>query len=335
MANETTYGIINQRTAAWATSEMLKHAEPILVLSKFGQNRPVPKNNANQVKFRRPVPYAISLTPLTEGVTPTAQTLTYEDVPVTLAQYGGVTKITDVVADLAEDPVLQDASMLSGEQAAETVEMVTWGAVKAGTSVIYDTTGHTARNTVDSKISLSTIRSSVRSLKSARGKPMTTMLDGSVKIGTRPIEGGYIAFGHTDLEADIRDITGFIPVADYGSRMPLCPEECGTVENVRIILSPLLTPFADAGGLAATNGMLSTTGTATDVYPFIVTAKEGYGCVPLKGGKSITPSVLNPGTPSKSDPLGQLGFVGWKTYYASKILNETWVQRIEVGATDI
>jgi len=335
MANETTYGVINQRTAAWATSEMLMHAEPILVLSKFGQNKPVPKNNAQQVKFRRPIPYAISLTPLTEGVTPTAQTLTYDDVPVTLAQYGGVTKITDVVADLAEDPVLKDASMLSGEQAAETIEMVTWGAVKAGTAVIYDTTSHSARNTVDSAVSLNVLRGAVRALKAARGKPVNQMLNGSINIGTKPVEGGYVAFGHTDLEADIRSVPGFLPLAEYGSRQPLCPEECGSVENVRIILSPLLTPFADAGGLKATNGMISTTGTATDVYPLIVCAKEAFGCVPLKGAKSITPSVLNPGTPSKSDPLGQLGYVGWKCYFAAKILNETWIQRIEVGATDL
>ena len=32
MAN-TTYGTISQRTAAWAATEMLSHAEPILVLS--------------------------------------------------------------------------------------------------------------------------------------------------------------------------------------------------------------------------------------------------------------------------------------------------------------
>jgi len=331
----TNYGVINQRTAAWATKEMLSHAEPILVLSKFGQNKPLPKNNANTVKFRRPKPFAVSTTPLTEGVTPTSQALTYEDVTVPINQYGGVTEITDVVEDLAEDPVLKDASMLSGEQAAETVEMVTYGAIKGGTSVIYDLPAHSARSAVDSPVSLSVLRGAVRALKAARGKPITQMLDGSVKINTTPIEGGYIAFGHTDLEADIRNLPNFIPVSRYGSRKPLCPEEVGTIENVRIILSPLLVPFPDAGGLAANNGTISTTGTNADVYPIIVVAKEAYGLVPLKGAKSITPSVLNPGTPSKSDPLGQKGYVGWKCYFNATILNQTWIQRIEVAATDI
>ena len=31
----TTYGVINQRTAAWAATQMLKHAEPVIVLGKL------------------------------------------------------------------------------------------------------------------------------------------------------------------------------------------------------------------------------------------------------------------------------------------------------------
>ena len=332
---QTAYGDISQRTAAYAAKEMLDHAEPILVLSKFGQNKPLPKNTADNVKFRRPVPFAISTTPLVEGATPTAQQMAYEDVPVTLNQYGGVCEITDRVDDLAEDPVLKDAAMLSGEQAAETIEMITYGAIKAGTNVFYDSTAITTRNTVVNKISLGRIRAVTRSLRANRGKAVTSMLAGSTNYATKPVEGGFIAFCHTDIEADIRDLAGFIPVADYGSRQPLCPEECGTVENVRFILSPLLNAFADAGGLAATNGMVSTTGTNLDVYPIIFIAKNAYGIVPLKGAKAMTPTVLNPGTPSKSDPLGQVGYVGWKTYYAAKILNENWMARLEVGASDI
>ena len=327
----TVYGDISQRTAAWAAVTMLSHAEPILVLSKFGQNRPLPKNKANTVKFRRPRPFAISTTALTEGVTPKAQKMVYEDVTVAIAQYGEVTEITDVVHDLSEDPVLRDASILSGEQAAETVEMITWGVVKAGTTVMYS--NGTTRAGVNTVISLNMIRSGVRTLKRNRGRQHTAMLASSPNYNTAGIEGGYLFFGHTDLESDIRQIPGFTPVADYGSRKPLCPEECGSVENVRIILTPLLDPFLSAGGTPT--GVLSTDAASADVYPFLITAKEAYGLVPLKGEGAITPSVLNPGTPSKSDPLGQRGYVGWKTYYACVRLNETWMVRGECAATDL
>ena len=99
---------------------MLAHAEPIACLSKFGMIKPMPKNKANTIKFRRPVPWPW-LPPSDGRHSPTSQALSYEDVTA-LSQYGNVVEITDVVYDLAEDPVLKDASMMCGEQAMETIE---------------------------------------------------------------------------------------------------------------------------------------------------------------------------------------------------------------------
>lgn len=329
---DTTYGDISQRTAAWAATEMLAHAEPIIVLGKFGQMKPLPKNKADNVKFRRPVPFTVSTVPLAEGVTPTAQQMAYADVPAAIQQYGAVTVITDKVNDLSEDPVLKDASMLSGEQGAETVEMVTWGVLKGGTNVFYaNGTVRTSVNTVISKNKQSAV---VRSLRNQRGKFVTQMLSGGPEFNTSPIEGGYIAFAHTDLSYDIRRMEGFIPVADYGSRKPLCPEELGSVDEVRYILSPLLVPFL-GGGSSTLNGMKSVAGSAVDVYPVIYIAKEAYGLVPLKGAGAIVPSVINPDTKTKDDPLGQRGYVGWKTWFTAVRLNELWMARLEVGATDL
>jgi N4-gp56 family major capsid protein len=105
------------------------------------------------------------------------------------------------------------------------------------------------------------------------------------------------------------------------------------VENVRFILSAFLDPFLAAGAAVGATGMIARNATNIDVYPVIFVAKEAYGLVPLKGKEAITPTVINPDTPSKSDPLGQLGFVGWKTYFASIILNQNWLARLEVAAT--
>ena len=326
----TVYGDIGSRTAAFAAKDMLSHAEPILCLSKFGQVKPLPKNKTDTIKFRRPVPFTVSTVALTEGVTPTAQAMAYEDVTVQLLQYGAVVDITDKIEDLSEDPVLKDASMLCGEQAAETIEMLLWGKLKAGTSVFY--ANGAVRTAVNSAITLPRQRAVTRALKANRGKKVTSMVSASVNVSTAPVDAAYIAFGHTDLEAYIRGLAGFTPTEQYGSMQAL-PYEIGKVEDVRYILTPLLVPFADAGGLAATNGIVTTTGTASDVYPIIYVAKESYGLVPLKGANAITPTVLNAGTPSKSDPLGQVGHDGWKTYFEATILNQTWLSRLEVGAT--
>ena len=327
------YGDINQRTAAWAATEMLEHARPIIVLSDYGQSKPMPKNKAEQVKFRRPVPYVVSTTQLTEGVTPTSHKTSYVDVPATMGQYGDLAEITDRVDDLSEDPVLKDMSMLSGEQAAETIEMVTWGVIKGGTNVVYAASANTARTDVATSISLQAQRTCTRFLNAQRGRKITSKMSSSVQYGTEAVDAAYLAFGHTDMEQDIRDIPGFVPCEKYGTTRPL-PYELGKVENVRYILTPLLEAFLNSGASASGTGMV-TSGSLVDVYPIVVIAKEAYGVVPLRGSGAIHPTVLNPGIPSKSDPLGQRGFVGWKTWFVAVVLNQAWIVRMEVGATDL
>lgn len=324
----TTYSGLSQRTNAYAAAEMLAHAEPILCLSKFGMTKPMPKNKASVIKFRRPVPLAVATTPLTEGTAPTSQAISYEDVTVTLDQYGNVVEITDVVNDLAEDPVLKDAAMLCGEQAGETIETLMWGVIQGGTNVSY--ANGAARNAVNTKITLNKQRSITRQLKGERGKKITSMISSTVKYGTEAVAPAFIAFAHTDLEADIRDLDGFTPTEKYGS-MKALPYEIGKVEDVRYILTPVLTSIADAGG--AKGSHVSTGGTSADVYPVVYVAKDAYGHVALKGAEAVTPTIINPGDLDKSDPLGQKGMVGWKTYHKSFIANQAWMVRLECAAT--
>jgi N4-gp56 family major capsid protein len=332
MSSETTkYGDISQRTAVHAAKEMLTHAEPICVLNKYGQNKPLTKNTADTMTFRRPIPFPVVTSPLTEGVTPPSRQMQYEDVTVQIKQWGDVVAITDVVEDLAEDPVLKDSAMLCGEQAAETLEVVTWGVLKGGTNVFYG--NGTSRGVVNTPLSKTLQRKVTRSLKNARGKKVTSMVGPSQNYETYPSDQAYIAFGHTDLEADIREMPGFTPTEQYGS-MEAMPHEIGKVEDVRYILSPVLDPMLGVGS-GTKNNMVSTDGVKVDVYPVIYIAKEAYGLVPLKGPRALTPTVLNPSTPTKDDPLGQRGFVGWKTYFEALILNETWMARVEVGASDL
>jgi N4-gp56 family major capsid protein len=330
----TKYGDISQRTAAYVEAKMLEHAEPIIVLEKFADAKPLPKNTADNVKFRRPIPYAVSTTQIVEGVTPVPKQMQYEDVAVTLGQYGDVVEISDKVFDLNEDPVLNDAAMLAGEQAAETKELIMWGALKGGTNVAYSGTGTPAsRGDVNDTITLNLQRNAIRSLKQQRSRPITKMISPSPKFATEAVSPGWIAFCHSDVEQDLRDMDGFTPVERYGTFQPVHDLEIGKVENVRYILSPVLEAFAGAGSATA-NGMV-TTGSNVDVYPIVIVSKNSYATVPLKGAGSMSPRVVNPDSIDKSDILGQRGYVGWKMYFAALILNDAWVQRLEVGVTDL
>lgn len=91
-----TYGLVPSRNLIMAQREMLAHAEPITVLSSFGIQKTMPQNRTDTLVMRRalPIDYSTSTTngsygapqveassyQLQEGVTPSAKTITYQDV---------------------------------------------------------------------------------------------------------------------------------------------------------------------------------------------------------------------------------------------------------------
>lgn len=110
--------------------------------------------------------------------------------------------------------------------------------------------------------------------------------------------------------------------------------EIGSVENFRFITSPELAPYADSGAATGVTGLFSS-GTKVNVYPVILCGEDAWGQVALRGDNALDPTWIPPGEKSKSDPLGQRGFVGAKFYFASKILNEGWLAVIEAGVSDL
>ncbi|BDQ36306.1 hypothetical protein SYK_06660 [Pseudodesulfovibrio nedwellii] len=318
------YGDISPRTAGKACKKFLERGVPLRLIERFADSRPLEKNDTKTQIFRRYNSLAPALTPLTEGVSPSGKTGTKTDVTVNLEQYGDYVELTDVIVDTHEDPVLKEYMGITGEQASETVELVSYGVIKGGTSVFY--ANGSARTDVNTELTLAVQRRALRGILAMNGKRHTQFLDGSPNHNTSPVGACFIGLCHTDCSSSIRDMTGFIPVAEYGTQQAL-PGEIGTVEEVRYCASSLYEPFADAGG--AKGLMISTTGTSADVYPVIYLAQHAFGVVPLRGKKAITPMVLNPNVPRGGDQLGQCGSVGWKTMYAACILNDAWMARAE------
>jgi N4-gp56 family major capsid protein len=338
MSNVTSYtagGSNTPLTNMYAVRQLLEHAMPVIVLGKFGDMKPMPQNKTETIGFRRPVPFQAVTVPLQEGITPAPTPFRYEDVTQVLAQYGMVVEVTDKVEDLHENNVIADAAEQAGENVGRTQEAICYGVLKAGTNVHY--ANGTARNQVNTPVSLTKLRAVVRGLESQKSRKMSRMLDGSKNFQTTPIEACWPVFGHTDLEHDIREIPGFVPCAKYGSQQKLHDYEIGAVEHFRFILSPDLGPIVSAGGTYNGSGtdMVSTNQINADIYPMIIPGRASYGHIPLRGKDAAKPYIIRPNTPSKSDPLGQRGYIGFKFWYASIRLNELWLARLEVAATDL
>ena len=102
---------------------------------------------------------------------------------------------------------------------------------------------------------------------------------------------------------------------------------------MRFITSPLFTPEINKGGTPTATKVLSTAGAKADVYKIAVFGQDAYATCPLKGKDAAQILVRNPGKAEKGDELGQTGSVGWKTWWAGKILNDAWLVRVEVAAS--
>lgn len=325
-----TYGDISPRVGLYAVANFLAHAEPVLVLERFAKVEQLPKNKGQVIKWRRFVPFAINTTALVEGVTPAPNQLQYEDVTTMVNQYGGWVSFTDVILDTHEDPNLQKISMGLGEQAAATKEALIWEELIGGTAVLYSGAA-TSRSTVEDVVQAADLVAAQRFLKANRAKHITRMLKASQMIATEPVAPAFVAFGHSNLEPDLRALPEFVVREKYANVQTISDYEIGKFQDIRFILSPQLTPFWGAGGNPT--GVLSRDGVAADVYPIVIVGQDAFGVVPLRGMDSATVTIQNPKA-TYEDPLAQRGFASWKMWYVAVRLNEEWMVRLEVAASE-
>jgi N4-gp56 family major capsid protein len=332
---------------------ILKHALPQEVLGRVGASvkEKIPKNNSNNVAFRRWLPKgATTSTPntwsvdpaahlLTEGETPNAESITAQDITATLSEYGVLYRFSNRVSDMYEDDIPVAMKRLTGERMGLLLEMIRYGVLKAGTNV-FRSGGVASRSLVTALLGAGLFRAVARSLSNNLAMKITNVLSASPNIGTQPIEAAFIAVCHTDVEADIRaQLSGFVHVSEYGNRRPIHENELGSWEQFRFVTSPHLNPYLLAGTTATqntrlANGVANSAGTElVDVYPILVLSEESYGDVMLRGMDSFDVSMIAAGVKTKDDPLGQRGVVGASTYFTAVRLNELQMAVVEVAVS--
>jgi N4-gp56 family major capsid protein len=340
---------------------MLAHAQPITVLGDFGTQREMPQKQTDTLVFRRTLPLLASttgasiegtnryqgtpggppvgavqagLTPgtflLSEGATPAANTISFQDVSVQLQQWGVLFKFSSKVELLYEDDIPAEMVKITGETMAEVLEMIRYGIMKAGSTVVY--ANGSSRSAVNTPISLNALRKTARTLESNRAKRVTSRIAPGVNYATRAVQPAFVVFVHTDCVSDIRNLPGFTKVEEYGTFKPIHDMEVGMCEDFRFVKSPLFQPFYAAGSTTL-NGCLSFAGTNLDIYPVLVVGEDCWGQVALKGMNAITPVTLSSSTVNHANPMGQFGFVGASTWFNAVRLNEAWMARLEVAVT--
>jgi N4-gp56 family major capsid protein len=326
--------------------EMLRIAEPVEVLALGCTMKKMPRNKGDNITYRARIPTGGATTnantinrwsvtaaahQVAEGVTPTAEALSYRDVNVQIAQYACLYSYTDKAELFHEDDIPADQMAQTAERMPLVREMVRYGVMKASTTVQYS--GGTSRATVDEGITYNGLSLLSRTLLANHAKMKTKILAAGPAYDTSAIEAGFVVFCHTDCEHDIRRLEDFVPVAKYANRSPINEHELGSVGRYRFIVSPELAAYADAGAAVGSTGLYSTGGANIDVYPMIVCAEDAVFDIALNTNFDVT--HIKASQKTKEDPFGQRGYVGASFWSAALVANNGWIGVIEVGVTDL
>jgi N4-gp56 family major capsid protein len=334
--NQPNAATLNQYNVVQA---LIEHAEPILAVSKFGKTTQQPRNKTDTILFSRVLPLGydsatggINVTPtqyqLDEGTNPAPINIQYQDVTATLEKYGVYYKVTEKTELMNERNIPEDMQATAAEGVGSIKEMIVWNRIKGGTSVTY--ANGATRAGINTPITINTLDKTKAALNAAHAPVVVMAQKSGPDFGNVAVGRGYILYGHTNAESDYRRLPGFKDVVDYGSAKPFHDMEIGSVPGYRIILTPMLKPFLNAGS-ATLNGMQG--GTNVDVYVSMVCTEKGYGHVPLKGRDAMTPFVLPATQRNHANYAAQFGYVGVDFYTTCVRLNEFWLNRIEHGVT--
>jgi len=317
-ANKSTDSGLSPELQTWLDKQLLSRLLPRLVYMLFGQAKPMPRNSGQTVNFRRFSSLTAATTALSEGVTPTGDTLTVTAITATPLQYGNFIQITDYVDFTSIDPILTETARLLGENAAEVMDLVVRDVLAAGTTVAY-ANAVASRVLVAStdKINATDLRKIVRTLQTNKAKKMSEILNASTGVGTKPVAAAYYAIIGPKTHYDLKGVTNFQPVETYGTRDGVLEIEVGAYEDIRFILSDNAKVYAGAG-----------VGGAVDVYAMLVFARDAYGIVAPTAIETIAKPFG-----SGDDPLNQRASLGWKGFFTAVRLQELAMLRYEHAVT--
>lgn len=316
MAN-TDRSVISRENTEFYDRTLLFRAVAYFVHTKFGQVRDIPRNGGTAtIKFRRYGNLSAATTALSEGVTPTGSQLSVTDITATVAQYGDYITITDVIDYESKDPVLIEAAEILGDQMGDTLDQLTRDVLAAGTVVTYVGQSSRVAITTSDLITATEVRKGVRTLKNAKARRVTRMINASTGIATEPVSAAYIGLCHPDTTYDLQDETGWVPVEKYSSSINVMENEVGKLNDCRFIESTNCKVFsaAGAGGI--------------DVYATLLLGMDAYGITRISG--EAVKNIIKPlGSAGTADALDQRATSGWKATFVAKILNDAFMVRLE------
>ncbi len=302
------------------------------------------------VKWRRWVDLTVVTTALGETASPPVFGLgrdsvaaSAQDVTAAIAKYGKAITYNEEVDLFNVNTRASGFMNVLGRNAGESLNGLVATQYDGETTDIFSNGAATAN--VNTILAKNDIRFCVNQLQNNGAGTFVGMTQGGRNINTTPVREAYYGFCHVDVEEDIREMTGFVPVEQYAGQTRTLLGEFGTIAGVRF-LSTQSAPVSLGGG--ATGGTtVNETTNAADVYTTVIIGEEAMGTVGLGeqhtreiyeiGEMPATVEIINhpPGSSGIADHFNEVGSMAWKAWFVAKVLNSNFVMKIESAATDL
>jgi len=315
--NITDTAQITPAVDAWFNKALLIRNKPKLIHALFGDRETMPSGAGKTIVWRRWAQMGTKEAEITEGVTPSPDLLSKQDLSSTLSQYGGWTLITDVLEFTCDNKILARAVTELNDQMLRTEDVIIRNVIVATASVTTASNGEPEVTCLNSD-DIATI---ANNLQNVDADPIAPQINASVGVGTAPIAASYWALMNTALNRDLSRCVGFQWAHEYAKQTGVLQAERGIVEEVRFLASSV----AHKEG-SSTAAFPSSAGT---YYYIPIIAKHAYGVVDLK--KANAKLIMHPkGSAGSADPLDQRQTAGWKMMTVCRILNDNNIQALRV-----
>jgi len=353
MAGITTSTTLTNQFQNFFSKELLSIVQQETILDQFAMKAPIPKNNGNKAitMFRFGSPSIADVKTLTEGTaigSANYRALVLNSLSKSLAQYGQVIGLTDILRATDLFNSLQQATKTSG------MDMALWvDSVIRNTLIGSDlaTSGSSIGAALESPIlntdAVNTLASAggvkvygnpatlttqtfsgLNSATTAADATMTAsaVLDSMTRLKRNRapmINGGYVLATDPRVTRDLMRDADWLNASNYGNKgTPFYKGEVGSIYGCRVVTQT--NSFVSTGSSTATDEFVYQASSAgggltagKDIIASFFFGNESFGIPALTGDDPLSPKVVITDTPDKSDPLNQLVTVGVKLYFAA------------------
>ena len=287
---------------------------------------------------------------LSFGVGRTAVSPTITNITKAVAKYGNAIILTEEVDLFNINSGTMDLMETLGANAGESLNSVARIEFDNATQVRLGS-GVSTTATIITEMKANDIRWAVNKLERNSAMKQHAQGTGSTNVNTATVRSSFHGICHPDVAEDIRQLTGFIGVEQYGGYTETLVGEFGAINGVRWVMSEI-APIQTAAATTSTSSVFratsSTSADENDVYTSYIYGKEAIGTIGLgvaysdgvnkmyeKKEQAVMLIHKKPGSSGVADMFDEVGSIAWKAWHASKILNGTWIVKVHTLAKSI